>query len=380
MNQAITGANVFDGSTLLQNYAVIIDGSEIVATVPEHSLPTDIDRLHLDGGVLAPGFIDLQVNGGGGVLFNNHVSLNTLRTMVHSHRAGGTTAMLPTLISDRWATQRAGIEAVVTALAAAEPGIVGIHIEGPFFSLPRRGAHQASYIRKLQQSDIDRLTAINRVPMIVTLAPECTEAGQIQQLVNAGIRVCAGHSDGSFADIQCALAEGLSGFTHLFNAMTGLQSREPGVVGAALADRHSWCGIIADGHHVHPATIAIAHAAKADHKLFLVTDAMATVGSDQPAFELYGETVREHGGRLINAEGRLAGSAIRMIDAVKICVTEVGLELGEVLRMASLYPAQFIRQDHHRGAIKAGFQADLVHFNDHYKVLHNWIAGECLSY
>jgi N-acetylglucosamine-6-phosphate deacetylase len=241
--------------------------------------------------------------------------------------------------------------------------------------LPRRGAHRADYIRTLQPSDIDWLTAIAGFPVLVTLAPECCEAGQIRQLGDAGIRVCAGHSDASYADIQCALNEGLCGFTHLFNAMTGLTSREPGVVGAALADRDSWCGIIVDGHHVHPATVAVAHAAKAPHKLFLVSDAMATVGSDSQSFELYGETVNEHNGRLINAEGRLAGSAISMIDAVRICVSEVGLELTEVLRMASLYPAQFIRQDHHRGALKPGFQADLVHFNLDYQVQRSWIAG-----
>jgi len=377
MKQAITGARIFDGTTLLDDHALIIDASKIVGIVPRQSLAAEIELKSLDGGILAPGFIDLQVNGGGGLLFNNDTSVDTLQTMACAHRAGGTTAMLPTLISDSLENQQAGVEAVSAALESGLEGIVGIHIEGPFFSLPRRGAHQASYIREMQSSDVDWLTAITGFPVMVTLAPECTAHGQIQQLVNSGIRVCAGHSDATFADIQSALDEGLSGFTHLFNAMTGLQSREPGVVGAALADANSWCGIIVDGHHVHPATVAVAHAAKAAQKLFLVTDAMATVGSTSQSFELYGETVREQDGRLINADGRLAGSAISMIDAVRISVTEVGLELSEVLRMASLYPAQFIGQDHLRGAIKIGLQADLVHFDDHYRVQHSWVAGAC---
>jgi len=377
MTQAITGARIFDGNTLLDHHALIINGSEIVAIVPCQSLAAEIDVIGLDGGILAPGFIDLQVNGGGGVLFNNHTSVDTLRTMASAHRAGGTTALLPTLISDSLENQRAGVDAVAAALECGLAGIVGIHIEGPFFSLPRRGAHQASYIREMQVSDVEWLTAISGFPVLVTLAPECTGPGQIQQLVNAGIRVCAGHSDATFADIQRALSEGLTGFTHLFNAMTGLQSREPGVVGAALSDANSWCGIIVDGHHVHPATVAVAHAAKAAQKLFLVTDAMATVGSSCRSFEIYGETVHEQDGRLVNADGRLAGSAISMIDAVRISVTEVGLDLSEVLRMASLYPAQFIGQEHLRGSIQTGLQADLVHFDNHYRVQHSWVAGAC---
>jgi N-acetylglucosamine-6-phosphate deacetylase len=210
---------------------------------------------------------------------------------------------------------------------------------------------------------------------MLTLAPEQVRPGQIKTLVDAGLVVCAGHTDAHFEQVQRALAEGLSGFTHLYNAMRPSTGREPGVVGAALADSNSWCGIIIDQHHVHAACARIAYAAKPRGKMYLVSDAMSTVGAAQKSFEIYGETIAEQNGCLVNSEGRLAGSAIGMIDAVRLNTEWVGVPLAESLRMAALYPAQFMQLDQHLGRIAPGYRADLVHFSAAYKVAHSWVAG-----
>lgn len=380
MVKALIGARIFDGYQCLDNYAVVLNGEHIEHLLPCDQLPDDIDCIELDGGVLAPGFIDLQVNGGGGVLFNNAPDAETIETMLKGHRATGTTSMLPTLISDTTEQLQAGVKAVQQAMSDSMKGVLGVHIEGPFFNLDRRGTHKAEYIHAPRTQDlswiIDAGKANSDMRILLTLAPETTESGQIAQLNDAGILVCAGHTDAKAETIQRALSEGLTGFTHLYNAMRPLTGRDPGVVGAALADRESWCGIIADGHHVHPLSIAVALAAKPAGKLYLVTDAMATVGSEKKSFEIYGETITEQGGRLINAEGRLAGSAIGMIDGVRVCVEDVGVSLEEALRMASLYPAQMIRHSDSLGRIRSGYRADLVHFTDTFKVTQTWLAGQ----
>lgn len=378
MVTALVGARVFDGHQFLDDYAVIIDAGQIEILLPRDQCPPDIAQLDLAGGILAPGFIDLQVNGGGGRLFNNCPDVNTLQAMLSGHRASGTTSMTPTLISDSREQQQLGIDAVQAAIAQGESGILGIHIEGPFFNLEKRGTHKADFIRALTDDDIEWLCQGSQQNQItlVTLAPEQTQSGHIQRLSQAGIHVCAGHTNADHQQIKAALDEGLLGFTHLFNAMRPMTARDPGVVGAALADNRSWCGIIADGHHVDPVTLQVAINSKPQGKVFLVTDAMATVGSDNKSFDIYGETITEQNGRLINAEGRLAGSAIGMIDAVKFCHLTMQLTLEECLRMASLYPAQFIQKADLLGRIRHGYRADLVHFNHDFSVRRTWVNGE----
>jgi len=381
MKKAIIGAQVFDGEKLLDNMAIVINDEQIMAVVAADQLTDSVDITELNGGIIAPGFIDLQVNGGGGVMFNNHPTSAGLKRMIDGHRATGTTAMLPTLISDSAELHKRAI-AAIHACSPERPGLLGVHIEGPFFSLERRGAHLAGYIRAPEAADIDWLCSLaspagqDNLNVMVTLAPERCQAGQIQRLSEAGIRVCAGHSNATSEQIDAALSEGLQGFTHLYNAMRPLQGREPGVVGAALNDPDSYCGIIVDGHHVHPTAIQLAYKSKPRGKLYLVTDAMATVGSADKSFEIYGETVREENGRIVNAEGRLAGSAIGMIEAVKLAHQLAELPLIECLRMASLYPAQFIEQDHKLGRIRSDYRADLVHFNTNFVVQNTWVAGD----
>ncbi|WP_086930263.1 N-acetylglucosamine-6-phosphate deacetylase [Agarilytica rhodophyticola] len=380
MLKTLTGATIFDSQHFFENHGIILSGENIQAIMPLSELPENIERVELAHGIVAPGFIDLQVNGGGGKLFNNKPCLETLKYMLDGHRQKGTTSMMPTFISDNPSSYSCAVEAVHEAFDKSYKGILGLHLEGPFLVESRRGTHSASYIRKASSSDIQWLLEKQRKSgkacLVVTLAPEQVTPSDIQQLVDAGIIVCVGHSDAEYEKVEIALAAGVSGFTHLYNAMRPLQGRDPGVVGAALSDPNSWCGIIADGHHVHPIAIKVAIAAKPPGKVFLVSDAMATVGSEDHSFTLYTEEISENNGCLINAQGRLAGSAIGLIDAVKFCVEHVNLAVDEALRMASLYPAQFIAKDNCLGRIKNGYRADLVHFNQDYNVLNTWVAGE----
>jgi len=380
-SQALTGTRVFTGAEFLDHHAVVLENGRIDCVCTADEIDPDIPLLPLDGGVLAPGFIDLQVNGGGGVLFNNSPTVRSLQTILAGHRQGGTTALLPTLITDTPDVQRQGLEAVQHAIQQGLDSVLGVHLEGPFLDKERRGVHRENYVRALNEEDIGWLkSAATTCRIMLTLAPEHAAPGQIRSLSDAGIVVCGGHSAAGYQETKDAIAEGLRGFTHLFNAMSPLGSREPGVVGAALSDPGSWCGIIVDGHHVHPATVSVALRAKPKGKLYLVTDAMATVGSNTKSFELYGQTIQETGGRLVNHEGRLAGSAISMIDAVRTTHQAVGVALDECLRMASLYPAQFIGESERRGRIAAGFRADLVHFGESFDVQDTWVAGDRQSH
>lgn len=372
---AICGATVFDGEDFLQDHSVIIEDDKIHSVIASSNLASDITCTRMNGGILAPGFIDLQVNGGGGVMLNNEPCKDTVDTITGAHRHSGTTAMLPTIISDTHAKQKACVEAVQAAQTGGNLGVLGAHLEGPFFDLNKRGAHKASTIRPPEAVDIDWLCSLDLPSIIVTLAPEHTQSGQIRQLTEAGIHVCAGHTDADYQQIQDAIAQGLRGFTHLFNAMSALTVREPGAVGAALDSDTTWIGIIADGHHVHPANIRLAHKSKPSGKTLLVSDAMATVGGVDSFFEIYGEKIEAEAGRLVNAEGVLAGSAIGMIDAVRITTDVVGIPLVESLRMAALYPAEFLQREDELGRIATGYRADLVHFDSQFKVRGTWVAG-----
>lgn len=384
MKQALVGARIFTGEEFLDDYALVLAGEKIDALLPRAQLDSSIPQTLLVGGVLAAGFIDLQVNGGGGAFFTNDTSVSAIQTILDGHRPTGTTSLLPTLISDTREVHQAGVKAVADAVAAGMKGVLGVHVEGPFFDMARRGAHNERYIRAMEQADIDWLVASVKAQhdfkVMLTLAPEHAAPGQIKQLTSAGVVICAGHTDAHYESVVNALKEGLSGFTHLYNAMRPTTGREPGVVGAALEDANSWCGIIIDTYHVHAASARIAYSAKPKGKMYLVTDAMSTVGSPEKSFQIYGETIYEKDGCLVNAEGRLAGSAIGMIDAVRLNTTWVGVELAESLRMASLYPAQFMQVDDYLGRIASGYRADLVHFTDDYRVTHTWVAGDLRSH
>lgn len=361
---------------MLESHAVLIRDGRIADIVSNDAIPRDVDKRALGGALLAPGFIDLQVNGGGGVMFNDRPTVDGIRAIGTAHRRFGTTGFLPTLISDKPGTIPVAIAAVRQAMEQRVPGVLGIHIEGPFLNVARKGVHDPAVIRRAEPGDIADLKSLGVGRTLVTLAPETAPDGMIRDLVDAGIHVAAGHTAASYEQIEAAFDEGLSGFTHLFNAMTPMESRAPGVVGAALDHPASWCGLIADGIHVHPASLRVAIAAKPRGTMFLVTDAMATVGSEEKSFQLKGETISEIDGRLATADGTLAGCALDMASAVRNAVRLLHQPLEEALRMASLYPATFMNLEDRHGRIAPGYRADLVLLDDDLAVQQTWIGGE----
>jgi N-acetylglucosamine-6-phosphate deacetylase len=381
MTTALVNGRVLTDHGMQGGFAVLVEGERIVGL----ALPSDprvraAERHDLEGRVLLPGFVDCQVNGGGGVLFNDAPTVDTIRRIGAAHRKFGTTGFLPTLISDDVEVMRRAIDAVNAAIEQNVPGVLGIHLEGPFISPERKGVHNPSKFRVAGTEDLQMLAGRHGGVTLLTLAPERTDRETLAQLAEAGVIVAAGHTASDYETMRDALRSGVRGFTHLFNAMTPFTSREPGVVGAALEDPFSWCGLIVDGHHVHPAALRVAIAAKARAKMFLVTDAMPPVGSDDPTFVLNGETITVRDGVCQTANGTLAGSALDMATAVRNTVQHVGLPLDEAARMASTYPAAFLGLDKQMGRISAGYRADLVALNEDFSVFETWIGGDVVRY
>jgi N-acetylglucosamine-6-phosphate deacetylase len=375
MSIALVNGKVFAGEIWLNDQAVIIDGEKIVAICAADNLPAGVTAtIDLQNQRLIPGLIDTQVNGGGGVLFNDAPSAETLRVMGAAHRQFGTTGFYPTLISDDLSVVAKAIAAVKQAIAQKVPGVLGIHLEGPFLNPERKGVHDASKFKIIDEAAFELLTSLKAGKTLITIAPELTTPKMIARFVKAGVVVAAGHSAANYEQTKTALAAGLSSFTHLFNAMQPLTSREPGMVGAALENTNSWCGIIVDGFHVHPASLKVAHQAKAAGKMVLVTDAMPSVGATDKNFMLNGELIRCEKGKLTTANGTLAGSDLDMLAAVRNTVKMLGIELDEAIRMASTYPAAMMGA-HDLGAIKVGYTASMVLIDDDYHVMRSWING-----
>ncbi|HEV2682182.1 MAG TPA: N-acetylglucosamine-6-phosphate deacetylase [Rhodanobacter sp.] len=376
MTTALTNARILTPHGWRNDLAVLLDGERIVdLLLPSDPRVRDAQPHDLQGAMLLPGFIDVQVNGGGGVLFNDAPTVATIRRIGAAHRRYGTTGFLPTLISDSVDVMHAALAAVEQALAEKVPGVLGIHLEGPYLAPERKGVHDPEFFHVPDSEELALLCARHHGVRLLTLAPERVPVKSIRTLTAAGVIVCAGHTAADYATTHAALAAGVRGFTHLFNAMTPFGSREPGVVGAALDDVDSWCGIIVDGHHVHPASLRVAIAAKARGKMLLVTDAMPPVGSDHPDFVFNSETITVKDGICQTAQGVLAGSALDMAAAVRNTVQLLGLPLDEAVRMASTYPADFLGLGASHGRIAAGYQADLVLVDDDYRVQRSWIGG-----
>jgi N-acetylglucosamine-6-phosphate deacetylase len=373
---ALTGARIFTGDTFLDGHAVVIEGPRIVRVVPEAETGA-AQRRDLGGGLLAPGFIDVQVNGGGGALLNDNPSVETVRTIATAHRRFGTVGMLPTVITDAPQVIARAVTSVARAMAEGVPGVLGIHIEGPFLDVARKGAHAARFIREMTESDADAIAGFAMYcPVMLTLAPNRVSPALVQRLVQAGVLVSLGHSDATYAEARQALDAGARSITHLYNAMSQMTGREPGMVGAALSDPESYVGIIADGHHVHADALRVAFAAKPSSRMMLITDAMPTAAGGPDSFELQGRTVTRSKGRLSLPDGTLAGSDLTMDAAVRYCVEVLGLELAQVLRMASLNPASFLRGAHERGRIAPGYLASMVLLGDKLDVKQTWIDGQ----
>ena len=379
MTIALTNARVLTPDGWRNDLAVLLDGERIADLLPPSDPRLRDAQSHdLAGAMLLPGFIDVQVNGGGGVLFNEAPTVETIRRIGAAHRRYGTTGFLPTLISDRVEVMREALAVVEQALAEGVPGLLGIHLEGPYLASARKGVHDAKYFHAPSEDELALLCAPHRGVRLVTLAPDRVPPASIRALVAAGVVVCAGHTAADYETTRAALDAGVRGFTHLFNAMTPFGSREPGVVGAALEDAASWCGIIVDGHHVHPASLRVAIAAKARGRMLLVTDAMPPVGADRPDYVLNGETITVKDGICQTAAGVLAGSALDMATAVRNTVQMLGLPLDEAVRMASTWPAEFLGLSESHGRIAAGYRADLVVMDDDFHVRASWLGGNRL--
>jgi len=378
MKTVLRNARILAGDEFRDDLAVVIEDGRITALVSDAApqLGSADEQVDLGDGWLLPGFIDAQVNGGGGVLFNNTPDVDSLRTLAAAHRRFGTTGLLPTLISDDVQVMRRAIDATRAAIAQGVPGVLGIHLEGPYIAPARKGTHDANKFRVPDADEIAMAASLDNGVTLLTLAPERVPLESIRALVERGVIVAAGHTAASYEEARAGLDAGIRGFTHLYNAMSPLTGREPGAVGAALEDRDSWVGIIADGVHVHAASLRVALAAKPRGKVMLVTDAMPPVGADSPSYELYGEVITAVDGVVRNAAGSLAGSALDMATAVRNAVHLLGLPLDEAARMASRYPAQFLNLDDRLGEIAEGYQADLVLLDDALQVRATWIAGE----
>ncbi|MCP4790179.1 MAG: N-acetylglucosamine-6-phosphate deacetylase [Gammaproteobacteria bacterium] len=371
-------SSVFTGDLWLLDQSVVVEGGVVSHIVETKNRPRGGEQIDLQGEMLVPGFIDVHVNGGAGELLNHQPNALSINAIGKIHRQFGTTSFIPTLITDTWEQMVNAVLAVAAAQEAGVDGVLGIHLEGPYLNIERRGVHSQDSIRQpASDEDLSRLFAPLAAGAIrlMTLAPEQVPQGFIQQLLRHNVIVSAGHTAANYSQMVEALEQGVSGFTHLFNAMTPMSSREPGVVGAALDDQNSWCGVIVDDYHVHAVTLRQALKAKTRGKMMLVTDAMHTVGAAAGEFDLMGAPIVSNNGRVTTLDGTLAGSNLDMASAVRNTVNILGLDLSEALRMASLYPAQFLGSDQSLGRIAVGCRADFALLNEQLQVLQTWVGG-----
>ncbi|WP_249554749.1 MULTISPECIES: N-acetylglucosamine-6-phosphate deacetylase [Shewanella] len=374
MKFTLIAEQLFDGEAFHRDVPVTIEDG-LIASLDTASGAKEIRY----PGTLVPGFIDVQVNGGGGALFNSSPTVACIETIGKSHARFGTTGFLPTLITDNVQVMAKAADAVASAVAQKSAGVLGVHFEGPHLSVPKKGVHPQGFIRGITEAELAIFCRQDLGIRVVTLAPENVSPEVIRLLVASGVKVCLGHSNADYDTVVAALAAGATGFTHLYNAMSPLGSREPGVVGAAIESETAWCGLIVDGHHVHPAAARVALRAKPRGKVMLVTDAMPPVGlDDETSFELFGTQVLRVGDRLNAVTGELAGCVLDMASAVHNTVNMLGLPLGEALRMASLYPAEFLGIAESVGRLAVGQRADLVLLDNQHQVLANYIAGNAV--
>lgn len=372
---ALVGTQVTTPAGAREGWGVVIAKGRIVAVGPVDALPSDAPRRDLGGGVLLPGFIDTQVNGGGDALFNDDPSPATIARIGAAHRRYGTTGFLPTLISDDLAAVRRALDAMAEARRAGVPGVLGAHIEGPCLSPARPGIHDPAFFRRLDAEAVALLSSPRDGRVLVTLAPEMAQAADLRALAAAGVILSAGHTDASYDDMRAGIAAGITGVTHLFNAMSPLASRAPGAVGAAL-ESEAWCGLIVDGRHVDPATLRLALRCHRVDRFMLVSDAMPCVGGDRGGFVLQGKLIAARDGACYDGTGRLAGSDLDMASAVRNAVTLLGIDLATASLMASGAPADFLGLHHETGRIAPGLRADLVLLDEDLIVRETWIGGE----
>jgi N-acetylglucosamine-6-phosphate deacetylase len=371
----VNAALLLDGQFVSGKRLTVANGR--IASIDKNDGSCTGECVDCGGRLLFPGFIDAQVNGGSGVLFNAEPTVRGLRTIAETFRPSGTTSLLPTFISDRLDKIPIAIAAVQQAIAEGAPGIIGIHLEGPFLNEQRKGAHHAAFFCDLDEAALDLVSGLNNGVTLLTLAPERTTPEGIAALARRGVIVAAGHSDADAGTVRRAAQAGLTGFTHLFNAMSPLAAREPGCVGAALDLDQCWCGIITDGHHVADEVLRLAWRCKGRDKLILVTDAVPVVGMpDGSSFRMGGHAVHLENGVCRNDEGVLSGSVLTMREAVLGAVERMGTTLADAITMASETPARFLGIEKERGRIAPGLRADLIVADENLERMDVWIGGE----
>lgn len=368
-SRAIIAPRVLTPDGLRDECAVLIRGGRIEQLVDAHDVPPGYTIERHMAGTLVPGFVDLQVNGGGGVLFNDQPTVDGIATIAAAHRQFGTTAMLPTLISDNLDVVAQAITAVDAAIEQGVPGVLGIHIEGPFLNVARKGIHDASKFATLDEAAVDLLSSLRHGKTLVTLAPECTTPAMIARLVERGVVVAAGHTTASYDVMAAAIDAGLTGVTHLFNAMPPLSGRDPGVIGSALTERRVFAGIIADGYHVAASNLRLALAAKGADRLCLVSDAMPSVGTDLDRFHLGDVEILVQDGRCVDAAGTLAGCHLDMASALRGILHATDCTLEQACFMASSSPANFLALSEQIGSIEIGRDAAFNLMDDDLAIL-----------
>jgi N-acetylglucosamine-6-phosphate deacetylase len=376
--KVLYGARIFDGERLHDDCALVVEGESIQALVGFKDRPRGGEQTDLVGGIMSPGFVDWQINGGGGVLFNAEPTVGGIGAVAAAHRRAGVTAFLPTVVTD---APHVLTQALAAARQARErvPGALGIHVEGPFIDMKRKGVHPPEFIRPMKEDDAKALIAARAGVMVVTLAPASVPLEFIGRLAKAGIIVSLGHSDARAEEAQAVFDAGASAATHLYNAMSQLSSRAPGVVGATLSDPRIICGLIADGEHAHALAYRVALAAKGPRGVALVSDAMPPAAGGPDVFELQGRRMTRVGNKLVAEDGTLAGAAITMRDAVDYLVNVLKVPLSDALMMATLTPARLLRVDDRIGRLKRGHRADLVHLTDDLEVAEVWTGGRRMN-
>lgn len=374
---ALSNVTIVAGDTLRENAEIVLEGDR-VREIAEAGQGAHVDhRVDHSGRAVLPGLIDVQCNGGGGVMFNSDPTVDGIATIAAAHARFGTTALLPTFVTDHLERVDLAIAAVDAAIAQGVPGVVGIHLEGPFLAEPKKGAHDASKFLKLERQHLDRLTALRGGVTLITLAPESASPELVGELARRGCRVAIGHSNSTMAEAQAAIHAGVTGFTHLYNSMSPLLEANPGCVGAALSDDRAWCGVIADGVHVEPELLRIAYRCKGADRLMLVTDAMPFVGMSEKTIIWEGVTYTARNGACWNESGVLSGSVLDMISAVSNVVRLLGVPLETATAMASRTPAEFLGLASH-GRLEAGARADLVLVDRKLNVQQTWIGGRAV--
>ena len=377
--KSFVGATIFDGFKRHLNSALIIKNNKVVEIIAEEKIDPETEQIVLAGGLITPGFVDLQVNGGGGVLFNDNPSLENLSKICEAHTKLGSTSIMPTLISDSPEINKRAILAITDALNQPINGLVGLHLEGPHLAHTRKGAHEESFIRPMKELDCIKLEGLAKIipNLMITIAPEAVSTQQISRLSKAGAIISLGHTDCTYSEAFDAVDAGAICATHLFNAMSPFGSREPGLVGAVLNNGKLFSGIIADGFHVNKISINLAlRAKKAPGALFLVSDSMSTIGSDQKHFFLNDRLITRSQGKLLLEDGTLAGADIHLSDAVRYMVNEVGISQDDAIRMASLIPAQVLGMESEIGCLVPDAQADFLWMKNDLEIEKVWVGGK----